>query len=148
MKRKCVVCEKEFTTYPSRIKDGRGKYCSKECSNKHTLIKKGEHRSPETEIERGQRLRYRGWKYQVSRDGGRKYKLIHKPNHPNSTKAGYVREHRLKMEEKLGRYLKPTEVVHHIDGNSLNNSIGNLEILEKKEHDRMNTPLNIHKRWQ
>jgi hypothetical protein len=40
----CKECGKEFKTIPSRVKDGRGKYCSKECSNKHTLIKKGEHR--------------------------------------------------------------------------------------------------------
>lgn len=28
----CLVCEKEFRTYPSKIKIGRGKYCSKQCS--------------------------------------------------------------------------------------------------------------------
>lgn len=27
----CLVCETPFYTYPSYIKDGRGKYCSKEC---------------------------------------------------------------------------------------------------------------------
>lgn len=28
---KCEVCENEFKTYPSRIKIGKGKYCSKTC---------------------------------------------------------------------------------------------------------------------
>ena len=32
------------------------------------------------------------------------------------------------MEEHLGRYLNPEEVVHHIDGNPANNNIENLEL--------------------
>lgn len=27
----CQFCEREFTTYPSRLKDGRGKFCSRAC---------------------------------------------------------------------------------------------------------------------
>jgi hypothetical protein len=43
-------------------------------------------------------------------------------------------------EKKLGRKLKPGEVVHHKDGNPLNNSRGNLKVYPnqsihmKKEH--------------
>ena len=40
-----------------------------------------------------------------------------------------VKEHRLVIERKLGRKLLPTEVVHHIDGNPLNNHEDNLEVL-------------------
>jgi len=75
------------------------------------------------------------------------YKLIYNPDHPYTTKMGYVREHRLAMEKHLGRYLKKNEIVHHIDGNGLNNILSNLELMLKKDHDRMNTELNIHKRW-
>jgi hypothetical protein len=32
MKRVCQYCGEEFPSYPSRVKDGKGKYCSKECS--------------------------------------------------------------------------------------------------------------------
>lgn len=51
------------------------------------------------------------------------------PGHPNGTKHGcYVAVHRLVMEEKLGRYLLPTEVVDHIDGDIQNNSPDNLRV--------------------
>jgi len=33
----CMSCEKEFRTYPSRIKIGWGKYCSKKCQNKSQI---------------------------------------------------------------------------------------------------------------
>lgn len=56
------------------------------------------------------------------------YVLIHGVDHPHATKAGYVREHRLVMEGVLGRYLKPGEVVHHIDGDPGNNAPANLRL--------------------
>ena len=46
--------------------------------------------------------------------------------------------HRWVMEKKLGRKLKPGEIVHHIDRNKLNNSPENLEVFanqdEHQEH--------------
>lgn len=45
-----------------------------------------------------------------------------------------VRLHRYKMEKFLGRKLSSDEIVHHIDGNKLNNNIENLEVLSRSEH--------------
>lgn len=46
--------------------------------------------------------------------------------------------HRIVAEEKLGRPLKPGEVVHHIDGNKRNNHPDNLQILESQaEHAKI-----------
>ncbi len=56
----------------------------------------------------------------------RGYIYILNKNHPFAEKRGYVLEAHLVMEKKLGRYLLPKEVVHHIDGDKLNNSIKNL----------------------
>lgn len=68
----------------------------------------------------------------IDKDG---YRLVHVPEHPFSNSNNYVREHRLVMENKLGRYLTPLEVVHHIDGDKLNNSPDNLELFSKNsEH--------------
>lgn len=39
------------------------------------------------------------------------------------------KEHRYVMEQHIGRKLLSTEIVHHIDGNKLNNSIDNLKIV-------------------
>ena len=45
-------------------------------------------------------------------------------------------EHRTIVEQQIGRDLLTEEHVHHKDGNKLNNSIDNLEIISKADHAR------------
>ena len=66
---------------------------------------------------------------------GNGYILIKDRNHPFCTYQGYVLEHRLVMEKHIGRYLKPEEVVHHINKIITDNRIENLQLLKNKsEH--------------
>lgn len=44
------------------------------------------------------------------------------------------REHRVLMEDHIGRRLEPWEIVHHKDGNPSNNDLSNLEIKEFGAH--------------
>lgn len=43
-----------------------------------------------------------------------------------------VHTHRIVAEQKLGRKLKPGEVVHHVDEDKRNNDPSNLEVLESQ----------------
>jgi hypothetical protein len=54
--------------------------------------------------------------------------------HPNVDYASYVMEHRLVMEEKIGRYLTKDEIIHHKDGDGHNNNIDNLQLTTRKKH--------------
>ena len=52
------------------------------------------------------------------------------------SKTEFIDEHRLVMEQHLWRKLLPNEVVHHINRNTLDNHLENLEVQSLSEHTR------------
>jgi len=60
------------------------------------------------------------------------YVYILKSNHPFSKKSGYIAEHRLVLENQLGRYLTKIESPHHKNKIRNDNRIKNLMLLKDK----------------
>jgi hypothetical protein len=120
----CSVCEKTGFKYINARNSNRS-ICSQECKNK---IMSGEN----------------SWNW----SGGRKYKRGHSgghilkyvPDHPNARK-GWVPEHRLIVEKHIGRYLLPTEFIHHINCNMQDNRIDNLIIVDRWQHNKVHNAL-------
>ena len=69
------------------------------------------------------------WKGGIIRGKEHGYVYIYKSKHPHRI-GNYVKEHRLVMEKCLGRYLEPSEAVHHRNGIKDDNRIENLELVK------------------
>lgn len=117
---KCLYCGKEFQVIDSR--KNKAKYCSYLCYWKN---QKGKHHSPKTELKKGHKTWNKGlkfpertgknspsWKNGTHKRNG--YVYIYAPNHPNTTKLGYILRSHLVAEKCLGRLLTEQEMVHHI----------------------------------
>ena len=90
---------------------------------------------PKTAFKKGQTTGSNNvnWKGGISNVAGYIYLL--RPNHPFTTKAGYIKRANLVMEKKLCRYLKPKEIVHHINGIKNDDRPENLQLFKSiSEH--------------
>jgi hypothetical protein len=73
--------------------------------------------------------------------GGRKlstygYVLIYMPGHSRCDKKGYVLEHILIVEKAMGKPLPPGAVVHHHDGDRMNNGNKNLLVCQNDAYHK------------
>lgn len=157
----CDWCGKETRKKYSQALKTKHHFCNKECFSKwysknmsgKNGSRYGTGRKPETianvekymkdKNKKGGRSNYRKTKNSLG------YTLIYMPEHPYSTKLGYISEHRLIMENAIGRYLKKNEIVHHIDGDVTNNNLENLMYFQDNgEHIRWHRTVKKMIHWK
>jgi hypothetical protein len=118
--KKCLACGNVFEVY--KYREHTAKFCSKKCSDLPGSRPIGEN---------SQR-----WKTgKIKTVNGYICIRVNKK---------YIYEHRLLMERHLGRPLLKSEIVHHKNGIKDDNNIKNLELLNKKGHDKLHTS----ERWE
>jgi len=69
------------------------------------------------------------------------YRVILSKEHPHRDRDNYVSFHRMVVEKKIGRYLTKDEVIHHLDGDKLNNDLDNLFVCSKSQHRTLHNDL-------
>lgn len=99
---------------------------------KHGIKARGFHERTERQNEKAiNHLKKRIMENNPAWKGGKTYTnegyiYVRVKNHPNSNANPSVLEHRLVMEKSLGRFLKTSEVVHHINEVKDDNRVENL----------------------
>ena len=104
----------------------KGDKMSEESKRKMSIAKTGT-KNPKTAREKHHN--WKGGKGKTTQG----YVCVFKPNHPFNV-SKYVLEHRLVTEKQIGRYLKPTEIVHHINKKRDDNRIENLMVFKNKTY--------------
>lgn len=141
----CPMCGKRCHLKPYAVKSAKNHYCSKMClyeAKRTIMCGEGNHQyglkgSANASWKGGTKINQYG------------YRLIQQIGHPFATgRSNYVLEHRLVAEKYLltaensveigGRmYLSPDYVVHHKNGNRLDNRVEHLEVMTRSEHQAM-----------
>ena len=119
----CKICKKDF--YSSTVHAKKRKFCSKECFHiyQKTNPSWGNwNKGLRPDITGSKHYRWKGGKAKE----GQGYIYIYMPSHPFAVKNKYILEHRFVAEQSLGRYLKPGEIIHHINDNPSDNRPENL----------------------
>lgn len=153
----CPQCGKEFEELECKIKyrESQGcinHYCSEKCGNaakKKRVIKYCKTCGKTFEVQRKSKQEFCSVDCvnQFKKDTG----ICKKQGfwYENGYKVLYIdgkrsiKEHIKVMQDHIGRKLKPDEVVHHINGNKLDNRIKNLQLMKRKDHSAYHRKLEL-----
>ncbi len=110
----CVVCGKEMVLPPSKL---HLQTCSINCRSQRV-------KRPTGRVHNGRPVRLDNYGYV----------LMWEPEHPNKALHGWQYEHRMVVEQRIGRFLTSSEHVDHINEIKNDNRSENLQILTPGEH--------------
>lgn len=158
----CNGCGKSMLVYKHRFDSGRGRNCSKECqfkSQERKILKKCAICEKDLILQKSRSKNKRHYCSKPCRlEGMRRFdskriidtikqrkridKLLLGKRGKSISYDGYYwfsnkKIHRHIMEQHIGRKLLPTEIVHHINGDKLDNRIENLQIVSRSEHNKI-----------
>lgn len=155
-KKLCLNCSKEFNFFSgSKGETKKRKFCSSKCNGNFYAQKLSEERRgignpmfgkkpwnydyekerivcKQLKMPRPKRGKVLGFNVLITKSGSRRQRY-----YDVKTGKGYKKLHRILMEKHLGRELSSDEIVHHVDGNGLNNNINNLTIMSRSEHSKV-----------
>lgn len=152
----CKQCGEDFEVTPAWARNGRRKFCSKECHTKgnYRPSRTGERHSEESrkkmaDANTGKFLRenssqWKGGRYYSST--GYVYVMVDTLDPKKQMLARdmligrrnqrYILEHRVNAAAKLGRTITHSEVVHHLNGVKDDNRPENLTVQSRKGHSQ------------
>jgi len=158
----CLFCKKQFTP-----KKKTTKYCCRHCQTKNIGILTGKQRAEKRKNGKilsclicSTSFYVPAYRIETAKFCSRKCTSIANPQNtkkarlasPLMKRAGigsikkyivikvdgkYIREHRHVMQVHLGRKLETHEHIHHINGDSSDNRIENLQVLTNSEHQKL-----------
>jgi hypothetical protein len=123
---KCDCCGKVFGIKTHRVPGAIRHFCGRPCQIEHARVVDSR-RVTDWVKKNGSPNRKAGTG--LTTDG---YVWVYMKGYWNNQ----VKLHRYIMEVKLGRKLKSSEIVHHMNHDKLDNRIENLAIMTRSEHNR------------
>ena len=121
-KTRCSICGNPHLQKKGNEQKYNRSYCSDKCRADSIKV----------HYQRENHMSYKNGKYKTQSG----YICINKPEHHRAVK-GYVYEHIVIAEKKIGRKITRSEDVHHINGVRDDNRYENLEVLTRSAHTKI-----------